>query len=104
MSYLGIVSTLSPTRPDLARDGGAGLGKPWLVIVLNDSHNTFQSVARALSEVLPVVSLENGLKLANTIHNQGRAVVWSGHRELAELYHEQLVERRLTMAPLDQSS
>lgn len=97
------MSTLSPTRPDLAWDGGAGLGKPWLVIVLNDNHNSFQGVAQALAEVLPGISTEHGMKLATTIHHQGRAVVWSGHRELAELYHEQLVERRLTMAPLDQS-
>jgi hypothetical protein len=27
--------------------------------------------------------------------------VWSGHRELAELYHSQLVAYGLTMAPLE---
>jgi ATP-dependent Clp protease adaptor protein ClpS len=40
--------------------------------------------------------------LANQIHNSGRAIVWSGARELAEHYHEQLAGHGLTMAPLEQ--
>jgi ATP-dependent Clp protease adaptor protein ClpS len=73
------------------------------VIVLNDHHNTFQSVAAALSTVVPGVSYEEGMRMANRIHNSGRAVVWSGLHELAELYWEQLREHGLTMAPLEQS-
>jgi ATP-dependent Clp protease adaptor protein ClpS len=42
------------------------------------------------------------MQLANTIHNSGQAVVWSGHREPAELYHAQLEAYGLTMAPLEQ--
>ena len=40
------------------------------------------------------------MRLATKIHNTGRAVVWSGHREQAELYWQQLEARGLTMAPL----
>ncbi len=43
------------------------------------------------------------MKLANTIHNAGRATVWSGHREQAELYWEELRVAGLTMAPLEQT-
>ena len=39
---------------------------------------------------------------ANTIHNSGRAIVWTGQREPAELYWEQLSSAGLTMAPLEQ--
>ena len=39
--------------------------------------------------------------LADTIHNAGQAVVWSGNQEQAELYWEQLRDFRLTMAPLE---
>jgi ATP-dependent Clp protease adaptor protein ClpS len=41
------------------------------------------------------------MRMANTIHNTGRAIVWSGHRELAELYWTGLRESGLTMAPLE---
>jgi ATP-dependent Clp protease adaptor protein ClpS len=82
--------------------GGTGYGSPWNVIVLNDNHNTFEGVAAALSRVLPGVSYEKGLRLADRIHSSGQAVVWSGHREQAELYWTGLRDSGLTMAPLEQ--
>ncbi|HEU0304647.1 MAG TPA: ATP-dependent Clp protease adaptor ClpS [Gaiellaceae bacterium] len=72
------------------------------MIVLNDNHNTFDGVAAALSRVLPGVSFDQGMRMAETIHSTGRAIVWSGHREQAELYWTQLKESGLTMAPLEQ--
>jgi ATP-dependent Clp protease adaptor protein ClpS len=81
---------------------GTGLGGNWRVIVLNDDHNTFEGVAGALSTVLPGVSYDQGMSMANRIHNTGQAIVWSGQRELAEHYWEQLEGRGLTMAPLEQ--
>ena len=85
-------------------DTGTDLGKPWNVIVLNDNHNTFQGVAFALSSTIPGVDYDQGMKLADRIHNTGRAVVWSGHREAAELYWEQLRALGLTMAPPEPAS
>jgi ATP-dependent Clp protease adaptor protein ClpS len=81
---------------------GTGTGGNWRVIVLNDDHNTFEGVAGALSAVLPGVSYDHGMAMANKIHNTGQAIVWSGQRELAEHYWEQLEGRGLTMAPLEQ--
>jgi ATP-dependent Clp protease adaptor protein ClpS len=78
------------------------LGGPWRVIVLNDNHNTFDGVAQTLSRVLPGVSLDQGYAIADKIHNTGQAIVWSGPKETAELYWEQLNEAGLTMAPLEQ--
>jgi ATP-dependent Clp protease adaptor protein ClpS len=80
---------------------GSGLGGDWRVIVLNDNHNTFEGVASALSAVLPGVSFDHGMAMANRIHNTGQAIVWSGPRETAELYWEQLSGHGLTMAPLE---
>jgi ATP-dependent Clp protease adaptor protein ClpS len=71
------------------------------VIVLNDDHNTFQGVAFALSSVLPGVSYDRGMQMANKIHATGQAVVWSGQREQAELYWSQLEGFGLTLAPLE---
>ena len=95
------MTTLTPPRERLDRGDRTGLGRPWHVIVLNDDHNTFQGVAAALSNVLPGVSYDRGMQLANRIHLSGQAIVWSGHREQAELYWEQLAGHGLTMAPLE---
>lgn len=92
-----------PVRVERERTSrGTGLGPPWRVIVLNDDHNTFEGVARALAAVIPGVDYPRGMAIANRIHTTGRAIVWTGHREAAELYHDQLEERGLTMAPLEQ--
>jgi ATP-dependent Clp protease adaptor protein ClpS len=40
--------------------------------------------------------------MADKIHNTGQAAVWTGAREPAELYWEQLKDAGLTMAPLEQ--
>jgi ATP-dependent Clp protease adaptor protein ClpS len=71
------------------------------VIVLNDDHNTFDHVAGTLAKVIPGVSLDRGYSLAERIHNTGQAIVWSGQKEPAELYWEQLSAAGLTMAPLE---
>jgi ATP-dependent Clp protease adaptor protein ClpS len=89
------------TRPP---DTSADLGKPWNVIVLNDNHNTFQGVAFALSSTIPGVDYDRGMAIANRIHNAGRAVVWTGLKEPAELYWERLRAYGLTMAPLERAS
>jgi ATP-dependent Clp protease adaptor protein ClpS len=83
------------------RDTGSRLGDAWKVIVLNDDHNTFDGVASALAAVIPGTSFDRGLELASRIHNTGQAIVWSGLRERAELYWEQLNDRGLTLAPLE---
>jgi len=95
------MTTLTPPKERLDRGEGTGLGRPWNVIVLNDHHNTFQGVAFALSSVIPGVDYDQGMTLANRIHASGRAIVWSGHREQAEHYWEQLSGHGLTMAPLE---
>ena len=81
---------------------GSGTGGSWHVIVLNDSHNTFDHVAATLARVIPSVTIDRGYRFADQIHNSGRAVVWSGQKEPAELYWEQLNSARRTMAPLEQ--
>ncbi len=97
----GAPETATPPKERLDRGTGSGLGDAARVIVLNDNHNTFEGVAVTLSSILPVVSFEQGLRLANRIHNEGSAIVWSGTREPAELYWQQLKAAGLTMAPLD---
>ncbi|MGZ4181214.1 MAG: ATP-dependent Clp protease adaptor ClpS [Solirubrobacteraceae bacterium] len=89
---------------ELPRVGGpaSGLGGLWRVVVLNDNHNTFDHVAETLAQVIPGVSLAEGYRFADRIHHTGCAIVWSGAREDAELYWEQLDHAGLTMAPLEE--
>jgi ATP-dependent Clp protease adaptor protein ClpS len=84
------------------REPGSGLDDNWRVIVLNDDHNTFDHVAHTLARTIPGVSVAGGYALADKIHNTGRAIVWTGNKETAELYWEQLDDAGLTMAPLEQ--
>ena len=94
--------TQTVEKPRVSGPSDTDLGGHWRVIVLNDDHNTFEGVATALSTVLSGVSYDQGMSFANQIHNSGRAIVWSGARELAEHYWEQLGGRGLTLAPLEQ--
>jgi ATP-dependent Clp protease adaptor protein ClpS len=94
------MSTETIERPRVGGPGG-DLGGNWRVIVLNDNHNTFDGVAAALSRVIPGISLEDGYRIADRIHTSGQAIVWSGPKEPAEHYWEQLKDAGLTMAPLE---
>ncbi len=81
---------------------GSGIGGVWRVIVRNDDHNTFDHVAESLADVIPGVSLAQGYAYADRIHRAGLALVWSGERDSAEDYWDQLTGAGLTMAPLEQ--
>ena len=48
------------------------------------------------------MTLDAGHAIADQIHNTGQAIVWSGPKEPAEHYWEQLKDAGLTMAPLEQ--
>ncbi|MDQ3670421.1 MAG: ATP-dependent Clp protease adaptor ClpS [Actinomycetota bacterium] len=95
------ISPATPTKERIRADSSGGPGDAWRVVVLNDDHNTFEGVAFALASVIPGVTYDRGLALANRIHETGQAIVWSGLREPAELYWSQLQGHGLTMAPLE---
>ena len=95
------MSTGTLEKPRSAGPGG-DLGGNWLVIVRNDDHNTFDHVALSLARTIPGVSVQQGYAYADAIHQSGQAMVWSGLKEPAELYWEQLNDAGLTMAPLEQ--
>lgn len=90
---------------ELPRTAGPGsdLGGNWRVIVRNDDHNTFDHVAHTLARWIPGISVKRGYSIADTIHNTGQAIVWTGLKETAELYWELLRDSGLTMAPLEQA-
>ena len=71
------------------------------VIVLDDSFNTFQHVANCLMTIIPYMSEKRAWDLTIKVDNTGAAQVWRGNLEQAELYHEQLVSKGLSMAPIE---
>jgi ATP-dependent Clp protease adaptor protein ClpS len=95
------MTTLTPPKERLDKGSHSRTEDPWRVIVLNDNHNTFEGVAFALAQTIPGIDYDKGMRLAEKIHSSGQAIVWSGHEELAELYHSQLHGYGLTMAPLE---
>lgn len=62
---------------------------PYAVIVENDDLHTFEYVIEALGKVCGY-SRQKAFLLAVEIDARGRAIVWSGAREVAELKCEQL--------------
>ena len=71
------------------------------VVVLDDSFNTFQYVANCLLAIIPSMSEKKAWDLTITVDKSGSAEVWRGNFEQAELYHEQLFSKGLTMAPIE---
>ena len=73
------------------------------VIVLDDNFNTFEHVANSILATIPAMSEKRSWDLAIEVDKSGSAEVWRGNLEQAELYHEQLVSKGLTMAPIEKT-
>ena len=73
------------------------------IIVLDDNFNTFEHVANCLVTIIPGMSEKRSWELAVEVDREGSAEVWRGLLEQAELYHQQLVCKGLTMAPIEKT-
>ena len=62
---------------------------PYAVVVLNDEDHTFQYVIDTFIKVFGYRT-EKAFQLTVQIHEQGRSVVWSGPKEVAELKRDQI--------------
>ncbi len=76
--------------------------KPWQVMVLNDPVNLMSFVTLILRRIFGY-SEEKAVELMLKVHYEGSAVVWTGEREKAELYVQQLQSHQLyaVMEPVD---
>jgi ATP-dependent Clp protease adaptor protein ClpS len=87
--------TRSPMRP---REAAQALplpitGGPWRVVVLNDPVN---SMGYLVLRRIFGFDEETARRVMMEVHEQGRAVVWAGLREQAELYAFELQKWHLT--------
>ena len=73
------------------------------IIVLDDDFNTFEHVANCLVIIIPGMSEKRSWTLAVEVDREGLAEVWRGPLEQAELYHQQLLSKGLTMAPIEKT-
>lgn len=62
---------------------------PYGVIVMNDDLHTFNYVIEILQKVFGYDE-QKCLRLAQTVHTAGEALVWSGAFEVAELKRDQI--------------
>ena len=62
---------------------------PYHVILENDEHHTFEFVVESLQKALGY-SQERSYQLTMQAHTAGRAVVWTGPKEVAELKADQI--------------
>lgn len=75
---------------------------PWTVIVYDDPINLMQYVTMVFKKVFGY-SEEKATGLMRQVHERGRSLVWSGEKEKAEFYVQQLHSFQLK-ASLEQES
>jgi len=62
---------------------------PYNVILMNDDDHSVVYVVNMLKKIFGYPD-EKGLKMAKEVHEKGKAIVWTGTKELAELKQEQV--------------
>ena len=86
--------TETEAPPELELEEGAEIALPWNVVVLNDPVNLMSYVAFVLRKLFGF-SEDKATRLMLEVHERGRSVVWTGSREKAELYVQQLQGHQL---------
>ena len=90
-------ATRSPTAPSAPpttdtradSDGKTERLTPWNVVLLNDDDHTYEYVVRMLGDLFARPTPQ-AFKVARTVDTQGRAIIATCHRELAELKRDQI--------------
>jgi len=91
---------LSPTiEPDTTTQEAVDL--PWNVVVHNDPVNLMSYVTRIFQKVFGFSKEKAEIHMME-VHELGRSIVWTGARERAEAYVQQL-HGHLLMATLEKS-
>ncbi len=91
-AQIRICGEQTAARPEAETD--VSLDRPWNVLVYNDPINLMSYVTMVFQRVFgyPRPLAE---KLMLEVHHRGRSLVWSGARERAELYVQQLQSYQL---------
>jgi ATP-dependent Clp protease adaptor protein ClpS len=65
------------------------VSQPWQVIIMNDPVNLMSYVTLVVRRVFGY-SEEKATQMMLEVHENGRSIVWTGEREKAEMYVQQL--------------
>ena len=84
----GTITTVDPTIEKETREEEA-LDLPWQVVVHNDPVNLMSYVTMVFQRVFGYPR-EKAERHMLEVHHNGRSILWSGMREPAELYVQQL--------------
>jgi ATP-dependent Clp protease adaptor protein ClpS len=84
-----VPSPIVRTAPKAREETHTRLLPPYNVILENDDYHTFGFVVEVLQKALGY-SAERAFQLTNLAHTSGRAIVWTGAKEVAELKVEQI--------------
>lgn len=85
-----IVTTKSQPRTREAHETQTRREPPYNVIILNDEDHTFEYVIELLCKIFRH-SLDTAQKLTWDVHSKGRAIVFTTHKEHAELKRDQVL-------------
>ena len=81
--------TVTTVRPKPRQESQAKQLPPYHVIILNDELHSIEFVIHVLREVFKF-SIEQAVLYTMEAHHKGRAIVWTGSKEVAELKAEQI--------------
>ncbi len=94
-----------PSAPDVVIEPEVeieeSLETPWNVVVHNDPINLMDYVTKVFMRVFGYAK-ERAEKHMMEVHQRGRSILWTGDREKAELFVEQL-HLHLLMATIERS-
>jgi len=75
--------------PELETDEESAIDSPWNVVVHNDPVNLMSYVALIFRRIFGF-SRERSEQHMLEVHHKGRSIVWTGGREKAEFYVQEL--------------
>ncbi len=81
-------------KPEIKTESLVSAAPKWNVIVLNDPINYQAYVVMAFMSVLRIAAPE-AKRLMRVVHEEGRATVWTGGRERAEMLSLELQQWHL---------
>lgn len=90
------------TETEVEQETEEALDAPWHVVVHNDPVNLMSYVTRVFRKVFGY-SEDRATRHMLEVHQKGRSIVWTGRREPAESYVQQL-HGHLLLATLEKSS
>lgn len=89
MSQPSLPETIVTTKPKEKEETATRRIPPYHVILENDDYHSFEFVLEVLRKALGF-NEQRALQVTTEAHTKGRAIAWTGSKEVAELKVEQI--------------